>query len=67
MAIKGNDSWTEVVVLKHDLRALLFWASVGISVSKSGGYRDAEGEGGIVATYARDIKFSLSRRPIFKR
>ena len=54
-----RDRWSEVVVLRHDLKALLFWASIGIERSVSGSYRDAEGEGGIVDSYARGINYSI--------
>lgn len=59
------DKWTEVAVLKHDLRALLFWAHVGITNSKSGSYQDAAGEHGIVHSYAESIGFKMDP-PEFK-
>ncbi len=62
----NEESWKEVAVLKHDLRAILFWAAVGLSNSNSGSYRDAEGEHGIVDSYAKSIKFALPVRPCFK-
>jgi hypothetical protein len=53
----------------HDLRALLFWASVGIANSITGSYREAAmqpGDLGIVQSYAEHIKFTLPRKPKFK-
>jgi hypothetical protein len=52
----------------YDLRALLFWASIGISKSKSGSYPDAAthpGDLGIVQELADHIKFTLPMKPKF--
>ena len=53
----------------HDMRALLFWASVGISKSQGGSYPDAadhEGCIGLVRSCAEHIKFPLSFTPLFR-
>ena len=58
----------DIKIHKHDLRALLFWASVGVSKSQGGGYRDAaenDGDPGIVASWAECLKFRLPVRPRF--
>lgn len=57
-----------VPVARHDLRALLFWASVGMSKSKGGAYADIEesrGDPGILLSYAQHIKFNLPYKPKF--
>src|ERR1700735_2859510 len=48
-----KDYYTLVPVMKHDLRALLFWAAIGISKSNSGAYADAPD---IISCYATDVK-----------
>ncbi len=53
----------------HDLRALLFWASLGISRSTGGSYADAgdrPGDYGIISDLAWRIGFSLPVAPVFK-
>lgn len=57
---KASPEITEVVT--SDLRALLFWASVGIAKSKSGSYRDICN---ILSQYSEDIKFTLPYKPEF--
>jgi hypothetical protein len=64
MSGKKQDKWSEVVVLKSDLRAILFWASFGISQARSGSYRDAPN---IIDSYARHIKFQGAYSPKFKK
>ncbi len=54
----------------YDLRALLHWAAIGISMQKGGSYTDAaESPGydiGIINSYAEHIKFMLPVKPRFK-
>jgi len=50
----------EVVILKHDLRALLHWAIFGIAHAKHGAYQDAKG---IAESYSKAIKFKPSFHP----
>lgn len=41
----------DIRIYKHDLRALLFWAAVGLSKSQGGSYQDAaetDGDPGII-------------------
>jgi hypothetical protein len=49
---------TEIIV--HDLRALLFWATVGIRQSTAGSYQDIKD---IIESYACDIDFKLDKDP----
>lgn len=58
-----------VPVLICDLRALLFWASVGVYESCGGSYQDVietEGDMGILNSYAEQIKFKLPYPPHFR-
>lgn len=58
----------DVQIYKHDLRALLFWAAVGLSKSQGGRYQDAaetDGDPGIVNSWAEYLKFRLPARPRF--
>jgi len=53
----------------HDLRALLHWAAIGVSMNTCGSYADAAEEphdSGIINEYANRIHFSVSVRPVFK-
>jgi hypothetical protein len=59
---KYNDP-TMVVI--SDLRALLFWATIGIGKSR-GGYQQHEIEN-IIESYADFLKFQLPRKPKFMR
>ena len=55
-----------VEVVLEDLRALLFWAGVGVSESKGGTYQKDIEE--IIRSYAEYIGFkSFSEKPIFKK
>lgn len=45
-----------VEVVKEDLRALLFWANVGVRKSKAGSYRDIEE---IIKSYSQYIKYQI--------
>ena len=52
----------------YEARALCFWAAIGIAKSNSGSYRDAasaEGDEGIVKSWARDLKMGLPVEPKF--
>lgn len=63
---KKND--IDFPISYFDLRALLFWASVGISKSQSGSYKEAAirpGDVGIVKSYAEHINFPLPCKPQF--
>jgi len=53
----------------HDLRALLFWATIGVSKSEGGQYADieeSEGDPGILKSIADPIGYKLSRKPRFR-
>ena len=57
----------------RDLRALLFWASVGVSKSVTGSHREASDyiedhciRPGVISRFARKIGYKLSYRPIFR-
>lgn len=50
-----NDENVEVV--RGDLRALLFWASIGVRESCSGSYRGIIEE--VIRSYAEYLKFQL--------
>ena len=52
---------TEVVTT--DLRALLFWATIGVTKSR-GGYQQSEIEH-ILESYAENLKFKLPAEPKF--
>jgi len=54
----------EVIVTKDDLRALLFWANIGVCQSKGGAYEDDILE--IIPSYAEHIKLQLPKTK-FKR
>lgn len=45
-----------IQIAASDLRALLFWANVGVSESYAGSYANIEQ---IIASYTRAIKFQL--------
>ena len=50
----------------EDLRAILFWAGVGVSGSKGGSYQKKIEE--IIRGYAKYIGFnSFAEKPIFKK
>jgi len=51
---------TEIVT--SDLRALLFWASIGIAKSQGGSYQEICN---ILAQYSEDIGFKLPYKPEF--
>lgn len=51
---------TEVVT--SDLRALLFWATVGVAKAKGGSFRDIEN---IIESYAEHLKFKTPFKPKF--
>lgn len=58
----------EVKLSAHEARGLLYWATIGISRSVGGSYADCterKGDMGIVNSIARQIGFSLPRRPTF--
>ena len=48
-----------VVVAKDDLRALLFWANVGVRQSKGGAYEEEIVE--IIPSYAEHLGLALPR------
>ena len=53
----------------YELRALVFWAAVGIANSVGGSYScaaESDGDQGIVNSIARQMKFQLPCKPIFK-
>lgn len=52
---------SNIEVVASDLRALLFWATIGVSESRSGSYRDIIN---ILESYAAHIKFALPRKPV---
>ena len=52
---------SNIEVVASDLRALLFWATIGVSASRSGSYRDIIN---ILESYAAHIKFNLPRKPV---
>ena len=54
---------TEVVT--SDLRALLFWATIGITKSR-GGFQESE-IGHIIESYAESVKFNLPAKPKFMK
>ena len=55
-----------VEVAWEDLRALLFWAGVGVSGSKGGSYQKNIEE--IIRSYAEYIGFnSFAGKPVFKK
>jgi hypothetical protein len=53
-----------VEIVTSDLRALLFWANVGVRQSRGGAYEEEILE--IIPSYAEHIKFNLPRTK-FKR
>ena len=53
---------TEIIV--SDLRALLFWATIGISKTKGGAYQDTIED--IIESYAKHFEYQLPRPPKFK-
>jgi hypothetical protein len=53
-----------VEVVTDDLRALLFWANVGVRQSKGGAYEDDIAN--IIESYAKHIRMQLPRTK-FKR
>jgi hypothetical protein len=55
-----------IKITKHELRALLHWASVGIENSLGGSYNDAVGSKGIIMSLAKRLKFRLYAKPLFK-
>jgi hypothetical protein len=58
---KRNDSGiTEVTT--HDLRALLFWSSIGMRHSVGGSYLDIDN---ILESYAEHIGFKFDKKPIW--
>ena len=65
-----RDTEDTVPVTRHDLRALLHWATVGVSQSNGGSYEndveEREGDQGIIRSYADHIKFILPAVPKFK-
>ena len=49
-------------ILYRDLRALLFWASIGVAKSKSGQYPEIEeraGDPGVLVSYSEHIGYKL--------
>lgn len=53
----------------YELRALLFWATVGVRKSEGGSYYEAaenEGDEGVINSIANGIKFKLPAAPRFK-
>ncbi len=64
-----NDRTSFVPVNIHDLRVLLFWASVGVKNSMAGSYRDAlerDDDPGVIRSYAEHIKFFIRGKIRFK-
>lgn len=69
---RNKDAWGRgkkqdpVGVLRTDLKALLFWAAVGVSGSRGGAYeRDIEN---IIESYAQHIAFDrFASNPRFKK
>ena len=47
-----------------DLRALLFWATIGVSKAKGGTYQTRIGN--IIEHYATELNFKLPCKPEFK-
>jgi hypothetical protein len=53
----------------YDLRALLYWACVGVRSSAGGAYQDIEereGDPGIIRSFADQIGFVLPHKPKFR-
>lgn len=63
--IESANSEDLTTVVSDDLRALLFWASVGVHLS-SGGYREDEITH-MLESYAEHIAFSLPYPPVFAK
>lgn len=63
--VKITDGANLTAIIADDLRALLFWASVGVSLS-SGGYREDEIEH-MLESYAEHIGFVLPYPPSFAK
>lgn len=61
MRKRRKDGLTEVV--DHDLRALLFWAHIGMRKSRGGQYEDALDH--ILETYAETVGFKFDSKPEF--
>ena len=52
-------------VVTSDLRALLFWATVGVQNSRGGAYEKQIGE--IIKSYSKHLKFTTPGVPKFKK
>lgn len=70
MGYEGRDPFKSAVIVVHDLRALLHWAAIGVSMNVGGSYANEisqrEGDPGIIKSTADHIKFHLPCKPVFK-
>ena len=55
----SKDKFVNVEVVSTDLRALLFWANVGVGLSKAGSYSSIIEE--VIRSYSSHMNFNLSR------
>ena len=62
---------SDITISKHDLRVLLFWASIGVSKTVGGSYQEAadgaDGSNGTIRMLATEIEYQLPVVPMFKR